>query len=174
GRDRQPTGDGGYLSGRHRLSTPFQYARQSGDHGPPQAVTGPPVALSAQSPPLEGAASRSVAAAARSRARSPAVRRPPKAASNLVCAWAQRARAARSRAAPALVKRSILLRRSARPGTTSINPSRSSGRILRPSVVRSMTKALARALIVIGPASLSLIRIENWVVRSPLDARNWS
>jgi hypothetical protein len=39
-------------------------------------------------------------------------------------------------------------------------------------VVRSMTKALARALIVIGPASLSLIRIENWVVRSPLDASN--
>jgi hypothetical protein len=37
-----------------------------------------------------------------------------------------------------------------------------------------MTKLLASALIDIGPASRSLIRIENWVVRSPLDARNRS
>jgi hypothetical protein len=33
----------------------------------------------------------------------------------------------------------------------SMSPSRSSGRTLRPSVVRSMTKASARALIVVGP-----------------------
>jgi len=40
-RDRQPAGDGGYLSRGHRLPTAFQYARQGGDHGPLQAMTIP-------------------------------------------------------------------------------------------------------------------------------------
>ena len=34
------TGDGGDLSSRHRLSTPFQYDGQGSDHGALQAVTG--------------------------------------------------------------------------------------------------------------------------------------
>src|SRR6266436_10354165 len=41
-------------------------------------------------------------------------------------------------------------------------------RILRPSVVRSITMSSASALIVNGPFRLSLVRIEYWVVRRPL------
>src|SRR6202035_3141032 len=48
------------------------------------------------------------------------------------------------------VSRNVLLRRSRRPLSTAIRPSRSSGRIFHPRVVRSMTISAARALIVIG------------------------
>ena len=48
------------------------------------------------------------------------------------------------------------------------------GKMFRPSVVRSITRSAARALIVIGPRRFSFTRIENWVVRNPLGARHWS
>ncbi len=54
-------------------------------------------------------------------------------------------------------------------------PSRSSGRILRPSCsCGPATSSSARALIVIGPSRMSLARIENWVARKPAAARCWS
>jgi len=40
-----------------------------------------------------------------------------------------------------------------------------------PSVVRSITRSPASALIVIGPLRCSLARIEYWVARKPLGAR---
>jgi len=42
--------------------------------------------------------------------------------------------------------------------------------MLRPSVVRSITVALASALIVSGPSRFELCRIEYWVVRNPAGA----
>ena len=53
-----------------------------------------------------------------------------------------------SRSRPASVNRNSLLRRSVRPGAMLINPSRSSGRMFRPSVVRSITSSSASSLIV--------------------------
>src|SRR5258707_9740583 len=67
------------------------------------------------------------------------VRSAPNTASNCFCAWAHSFAASRKRAAPASVSRNVLLRRSRRPLSTAIRPSRSSGRIFRPRVVRSMT-----------------------------------
>ena len=65
-------------------------------------------------------------------------------------------------------------RRSLGEAPISISPSRSKGRMLRPSVVRSMTSAAASALIGIGPPRCSRLRMANCVVRSPLSASNWS
>src|SRR5207248_2358227 len=79
-------------------------------------------------------------------ARSALARLPPNAASNRACAAFQPAVAARRRAAPALVNFSSLLRRSTRAGAMAIKPSRSSGRMLRPSVVRSITNSAASAV----------------------------
>ena len=100
------------------------------------------------------------------------VRSVPNAASNCFCASAHSFTAARKRASPASVSRSVLLRRSRRPFSTAMRPSRSSGRMFRQRVVRSMTRSAARALIVIGPSRLNFARIENCVVRSPFAARN--
>jgi hypothetical protein len=61
-------------------------------------------------------------------------------------------------------------RRSDADGSILTNPSRSSGRMLSPSVVRSITMSSASALIVSGRSRLSFARIENWVVRRPLGA----
>src|SRR6266508_1901860 len=41
GRHRQAAGDRGHLGGRHRLSAPFQYPGQGGDHGALQTLTTP-------------------------------------------------------------------------------------------------------------------------------------
>jgi len=57
------------------------------------------------------------------------VRSAPSTASNCFCAWAHSFTASRKRAAPASVSRNVLLRRSRRPLSTAIRPSRSSGRI---------------------------------------------
>ncbi len=57
---------------------------------------------------------------------------------------------------------------------TVIRPSRSSGRMLRPSVVRSITMSWASALMVSGPCRRNFARIENWVDRRPVGARNRS
>src|SRR5215472_8613620 len=119
---------------------------------------------------LTGMTPRAVAATACRRARMSAVRLAPNAFSNCRCACAHPFIPARKRASPASVTRSSLLRRSPLPCSTAIRPSRCSGRMLRPSVVRSITISAARALIVIGPKRLSLARIENWVVRGPLGA----
>jgi hypothetical protein len=51
---------------------------------------------------------------------------------------------------------------------------RSNGRMLRPSVVRSITISSASALMVSGPSRLSFAKIENCVVRRPIGIRNWS
>ena len=56
----------------------------------------------------------------------------------------------------------------------SISPSRSNGRMLRPSVVRSITSAAASALIGIGPLCCSRLRMAYCVVRRPLADKNWS
>jgi len=53
-----------------------------------------------------------------------------------------------------------------------IRPSRCSGRMFCPRIVRSMTRSVARVLIVIGPSRLSLASIENRVVRRPLSVRS--
>jgi hypothetical protein len=83
----------------------------------------------------------------------------------------QHATARPSRAAPARVRRSSLLRRSDAPARIAIRPSRWSGSMVRPRVVRSRTRSSARAWIVMGPWCDSLNRMENWVVRSPVEAR---
>ena len=113
----------------------------------------------------------SVAATSCRRARRPTVRLLPKAVANSRCASFQPWYAACSRSRPASVNRSSLLRRSARPGLMLISPSRSSGRMFRPSVVRSITMFSANALIVITSCRLRRARMENWVVRRPADAR---
>jgi len=51
---------------------------------------------------------------------------------------------------------------------TRISPSGASGRMLRPSVVRSITSFAASALVVLGPSRSSLASIECWVGRSPV------
>jgi len=102
------------------------------------------------------------------------VRLAQKAASNCLCASVHAFAAVRKRATPASVRRSALLRRSRLPFSTAMRPSRSNGRIFRPRVVRSTTRPAAKALIVIGPSRRSLASIENYVVRSPLAARNRS
>src|SRR5258707_9035424 len=123
---------------------------------------------------IEAPGENSLAAAARSSSRRSAARSSPNAASNRACACDQPSRACCRRLSPALVRRSSLARRSDAADLILIRPSRCNGRILRPSVVRSITMSSASALIVNGPFRLSLVRIEYWVVRRPLGARNWS
>jgi hypothetical protein len=108
----------------------------------------------------------------RNNARSSVARFVPKLLSNCACACAHALSPAWTRFSPALVNRSALARRSDATGSVRINPSRSSGWTLRASVVRSITIFLVRALTVSGPSRLSLDSIENWLVRSPIGARN--
>ena len=77
--------------------------------------------------------------------------RPPYARSKRFCASTQCFSARWKRASPALVRCNILLRPSEGSDATAIRPSRSRGRILRPSVVRSTTSSAASVLIDIGP-----------------------
>src|SRR2546430_229801 len=70
-----------------------------------------------------------------------------------------------------LGKRKILLRPSEGSDSIAIRSSRSRGRILRPSVVRSTTGSAASVLIDIGPWRLSLERTPYWVVRNPAAPR---
>ena len=113
-------------------------------------------------------------AVARSMARKSAARLAPKRSSNRPCACAQASRPASRLFSPAFVRWSSLARPSLTDASILIRPSRSSGNTLRPSVVRSMTISLARALIVIGPSRLSFAKNENCVTCSPAGARNWS
>jgi len=81
----------------------------------------------------------------------------PRARQRLCAAW--------SRFSPAAVRCSSAARRSDDVLSTLIHPSRSSGRMLRPCVVRSITICLASALIVSEPIRLSFTRMEYWVER---------
>src|SRR5262249_8809830 len=116
----------------------------------------------------------SLAATARNSLRRSPARSAPNTVSNRACAWDQPLSAACRRFSPALVRCRSLARRSDAVGSMLIRPSRSSGKMLRPSVVRSITMSSASALIVNGPLRLSRARMENWVVRSPLGAKNRS
>jgi hypothetical protein len=64
--------------------------------------------------------------------------------------------------------------RSDAAGSILIKPSRSGGRMLRPSVVRSVTRSCARPAIVSGLIRFSCTRMENWGVCNPTGAKNWS
>ena len=80
--------------------------------------------------------------------------------------------ASRKRLSPALVSRSSFERRSDPVVSTAMRPSRSSGMMLRESVVRSITISSASALMVDVPFRFSFARIENWLVRKPVDAKH--
>jgi hypothetical protein len=98
----------------------------------------------------------------------------PKTLSKLACAADHSLRSTSKRFSPPLVRRSTFIRRSEADSSILIGRSRCKGRMLRPSVVRSIAISLASSLIVSGSRRLSFARIENCVVRKRVAEKNWS